>query len=180
MRIGKPKSGNGGFVPCPVGAHPAVLVDVIDLGVVESSFKGEKTQRDMLKLVWEVVALAEGGKRYLVSQKYTKSLHEKSNLRKHLKSWRGGKDFSEDEIEDGFEAEHLLHKPCIVCVTQDTGNDGRVWAKVESVLPAGGTTTAPSGQYTRVQDREGFHAPQTAPAAPANQPAQSESDFIPF
>jgi hypothetical protein len=178
MRIGKPKSGNGDFVPCPVGAHPAVLVDIVDLGIVESSFKGEKTPRDMLKLVWEAVALAEGGKRYLVSQKYTKSLHEKSNLRKHIKSWRGGKDFSEEELDKGFELETLVHKPCIVCVTQDTGNDGRVWAKVESVLPPGGTLTVPSGNYVRVKDRDGYQPPK---AAPTSQPTmQDEPDFIPF
>ena len=41
------------FKPHPEGIHPAICVDVIDLGLVETDFQGQKKMVNKVKLVFE-------------------------------------------------------------------------------------------------------------------------------
>jgi hypothetical protein len=161
-------SNNGGdFLPCPLGAHPAVCVDVVDLGLVEQTYKGETKKKHMIRLVWEAEV---AGERFLVFQRYGLSLHNKSVLRKHLKSWRG-KDFTDAEVEAGFDVEKLLGKSCLLVVSHNNGDDGKIWTNVDSILPPPGMAAVqPSGTYVRVKDRP----PKDASPAQA-QPKRSEA-----
>jgi hypothetical protein len=68
----------------------------------------------------------------VIKKSYTKSLHEKAGLRKHLESWRG-KSFTEEEAK-GFDIEKLLGVYCMINVTSDE-HDGKTYSNVAAISP---------------------------------------------
>ena len=77
------------FKPHPEGIHPAVCVDVIDLGLVETDFQGQKKLVNKVKVVFESEQKSEDGKNCTVSKNFTASLHPKAKLADFLGKWRG-------------------------------------------------------------------------------------------
>lgn len=145
----------GNFIPAPEGVHNAVCVDIVELGEVQTTW-GPKS---MIRVVWEIDAKMEGGKPFLVMQRYTPSLGAKTTLRKHLKSWRG-RDFTKEELE-GFELDDILGASCQLVIEHNDGNNGNTYANISAILKAK-DKLAPSGGYVRVKDREdkGEYKPQ--------------------
>lgn len=137
------------FLPAPAGLHRAVCVDVVDLGMVETTFGTKR----MVRLVWQIEESMPDGRMFSVGQRYAASLHEKANLRKVLESWRG-KAFTAEELK-GFDLEKLIGINCQLNVVQ-TVRDGKTFANVQTVVPPakGSTVLQADGSYTRVKDRE--------------------------
>ena len=52
----------GDFKPHPEGIHPAICVDIMDLGLVESDFQGQKKMVNKVKLTFESEAKTDDGK----------------------------------------------------------------------------------------------------------------------
>lgn len=156
------------FTPAPEGMFPAVCVDVVDLGVVDSAF-GKKHK---LKIVWEIDQTMENGQRFTVQKWYTASMHEKSTLAKDLKAWRG-RGFSPEELK-GFDPERIVGAPCQLVIVH-TEKDGAVYANIQSILKAGTSKLAPSGRYIRVKDR-----PDQKGAPMTNGKGHQEDSAIPF
>jgi hypothetical protein len=149
------KRSNANFVPCPSGLHQACCVDIIDMGVIESSAyldtKGKPKRQHKIRLAWQVAELMEDGKPFLVQKRYTLSLDEKANLRKDLESWRGLA-FTEAQL-GGFDLEVLIGVNCQVNVTQ-VQKDGQTYANVTAIVPcAKGTPKLKPVAYVRVKDR---------------------------
>jgi hypothetical protein len=138
--------GGGDFQPCPEGVHNAVCVDVVDLGVLETPW-GSKHK---LRIVWEVEAKMDDGRPFTVRRQFTASLHEKSELCKCLKSWRG-RPFTKEELA-GFDTEKIVGASAVLVVGHDE-KDGNCWANVTAVSKAT-KKLEPSGKYVRVKDRE--------------------------
>ena len=147
------------FQPAPEGLHRAVCVDVVDLGMLETDF-GRKHK---VMLSWQLEERMDGtGKPFLVSKRYTLSLHKKSALRPDLESWRG-KPFSEEEIS-GFDLEKLLGVNCQLNVVHNKTAEG-TYANVSAVVPAPkGMPGLKVQDYTRVCDREGYEPPEAEEA----------------
>lgn len=80
------------------GQYVGVIVDVIDLGEVQTGF-GVKPK---VQIKWMLDTLNSEGEPYFVSAFYTASLHEKANLRKALKSILGA------DVSGQFDLEELL------------------------------------------------------------------------
>lgn len=141
------------YAPAPAGAHPAVCVDVVDLGVLKVSYAGKEKSQHKVNIVWQIEELRDDGKAFEVRKRYTLSLHEKAGLRKDLESWRG-RQFSPAELE-GFDLENLLGIGCLINIVHAPGKDGGTFANVASIMkmPKGMATPKPIG-YTRVCDRE--------------------------
>lgn len=136
------------YTPAPEGVHAAVCVDVADLGTEETPW-GEAHK---CRIVWEISAKMEDGRPFTINKKYTVSLHEKSNLFKDLKAWRG-RAFTAAEL-DGFDLEKVLGAPCQLVVTHDE-KDGKVYGNISAILKADPKNRlTPSGKYKRWQDRE--------------------------
>ena len=119
------------FKPVSEGFHQAVCKSVYNLGLQEINYQTERKIEHRVVIVWEVDERItdEGeykGKRYNLSREYKVSLHEKSNLRKDLISWRG-RDFTDDELQ-GFELNSIIGANCWLEVTHDGD-----YAKVKSV-----------------------------------------------
>lgn len=138
------------FIPAPDGLANAVCVDVVDLGMVDGVF-GTKHK---VKVVWEIEAKMQDGRRFIVQKQYTASLHEKSNLAVDLKTWRG-RALTTDEVK-GFDLEKIVGVPCQLVIVH-AEKDGQVYANVQTVLKASATKLTPSGNYVRVMNRPEQH-----------------------
>jgi hypothetical protein len=142
MPILATKSENeGNFERIPAGTHQAVCYAVWDLGYQKTVWNGqEKVQRKVV-ISWEIdkKITNEGeykGKRFVISNRYTLSLSEKANLRKHLESW-SGKSFKEYE-QTGYDLEQLIGKNCLLNIVHEEKN-GKTYANISGVMavPAG-------------------------------------------
>jgi hypothetical protein len=158
---------NGAFVPAPEGLHKAVCVDVVDKGILETPW-GEKPK---IRIIWEIEAAMDDGRRFIVGKTYTASLHEKSNLHKDLRSWRG-RPFTAEELA-GFDMDKVIGVPCQLLVTH-TERDGTVFANVAAVTKAQGTPLKPTGSYVRMKDRRPL---QPAASLAEQGPAEEEIPF---
>ena len=117
-----PKPSEEGFTRerVPAGTHQAVCQSVHDVGIQETTYNGETKRQHTVIIVWEVnERLTEGkfaGQRFVVSKKYTLSLHEKSTLRHDLMAWRG-RDFTDAEL-NAFDLESITGANCMLSITE--------------------------------------------------------------
>lgn len=175
------------FVPAPAGVFVAVCVDEIDLGMVTREFGGEKHEKHMVRLVWQIGEDMKDGKPYLVKKDYTASLHEKAALRADLEGWRG-KAFTFDELV-GFDLENIIGAPCMLNIVHKQGRKGGTFANIAAImpLPKGMVKLAPR-DYVRVKDRPVKDVLLSAPRnghqpPPEEQPPFSDGitdDDVPF
>lgn len=128
----------------PTGLQPAVCVDVVDLGVQKTPY-GEQHK---VSIIFELEATDSESNHFVLTRKYSKSLHPKSNLRKDLKKWRGAP-FNDRDLRQGFNLEKVVRQPAMLYL--ENRND---FIAISSVLPPeDGAVYQPSGEYTRVEDR---------------------------
>lgn len=119
------------FEICPAGTFPARCVWLIDLGTQVSSYQGKEKAQLKVLIGFELpTELMDDGRPFLVTQKYTNALHEKSNLQKMLESWRGTK-FTEQEAE-AFDLTKLIGMPCMLSVIHNMSND-KTYANISSI-----------------------------------------------
>lgn len=136
------------FTPPPEGVWPAVCVDVVDLGMVESPWGA----KEKCRIVWEIAQKMADGRPFIATKQYTVSLHEKANLHKDLKAWRG-KSFTADEMK-GFDVENVIGAPCQLVITHEE-KEGLIYGNVTAILRAQkNAVLKPSGKYIRHQDRD--------------------------
>lgn len=131
----KPTEG-GDFTPPPAGTHPAICHRFIDLGTQKSTFSGEsKTQRKVM-LSWEITdpdLRMEDGNAFVISQRYTWSMHEKATLRKTLEAWRGQPFVESDFGQGGFDVRKLLGVGCLLSILH-ADKDGKTYANIGAVM----------------------------------------------
>jgi hypothetical protein len=160
------------YSAAPEGLWPAVCVDVVDLGIVKTPF-GDQVK---IQIRWQLEERdPKTGKRYLIVQSYTPSLHEKSRLRPMLEAWRGRK-FNKDE-EKQFDVEKLLGANCQLQVIHNIKNEGQIYANVQAVVPAGkGSVKLRPDDYIRMVDR----AKQEGQQHGDTNGAVNGDDWVPF
>lgn len=158
MAIIASKTSGSTFTPHPEGQFAAVCVDVVDLGIIETTFKGVKKRKHKIDIYffcgeWKET---EDGRRFplTVRERFTLTLSEMGNLRPFLEAWRG-KRFTPEE-EEGFDVEKLLHAPALITVSHNESN-GNTYANVVSCtkLPKAMLHEAPDepADYVRMKDR---------------------------
>ena len=114
------------FEPVSEGVHSAVLADIIDLGKVQTAF-GEK---DKVRFVWLTDEADENGRTKRVSKSYTKSLHEKANLRKDVEKILGKPLGS----AQSFDVEKLIGAQNQLVIEHNEGTDGKVYGNVKAIM----------------------------------------------
>jgi hypothetical protein len=118
------------YTTAPEGLWPAVCCDVVDLGIVQSQFGPQ----EKIEIRWQLEEVDQKtGRRFLIVQRYTPSLHEKSRLRPMLEAWRGRKFSKEEEAQ--FDIEKLLGANCQLQIIHNVKDEGRVYANVQAVVP---------------------------------------------
>jgi hypothetical protein len=147
------KASGSTFTPAPAGTHQAVCVDVVDRGIQDVEWKGQKKKRHKVSIHWLINEMRpEDGKPFMLSKWYTLDLSENANLRKDLQAWRG-KPFASDEL-DGFDLENLLGANCILTVVH-AAKDGKTYANIAGIggLMKGMPKMEVPSDYIRLADR---------------------------
>jgi hypothetical protein len=161
--IAKASAGTGEvFTPAPAGLHRAICCDVVDLGMVTGAY-GTKHK---VRIIWQTELAMPDGKPFMVDQRYTLSLDERSNLRKDLEAWRG-RPFTLEEAA-GFDLERLINVPCGLLVVHKpmTKDPSKHFANIQAVLPAMAGAPLKVRDYVRVIARKAATNGHAAPVAP--------------
>ena len=120
---------SGDFKPHPEGIHPAVCVDVMDLGLVETEFQGQKKMVNKVKITFETEAKTEDGKNCTVSKNFTASLHPKAKLAEFLGKWRGRPVVPGETIDLG----KLIGACCTLVISHQQNMVGKTYASIDAV-----------------------------------------------
>lgn len=168
---------SGDFKLVPAGQYGAVCVDVVDLGIVKTTWEGREKQVHKCRIVFELDTVdTETGKRLRASRQFTVSLSEKASIRAFLESWRG-RPFTADELK-GFDTENLIGVGSLLQVVHAERN-GKMYDNINSIMlpPRGMKWPEPSGEYVRVQDRPKAGEPG---APPLDDAPPHDDDDLPF
>ena len=163
--------GGEAFPLASEGTHAAVCVDVVDLGMVDTEYMGEKKKKHKIYIAWQIGEKRGDGNQFELRSYYVLSLHEKANLRKDLESWRGRR-FTLDELQ-GFDVGPLVGASALLNVLHNESK-GKTYANVAGVMPLPNGMTAPEANYVRAKDRTDK---ATAPAQ-AEQPKQPRARVL--
>lgn len=141
-------TGGTTFEPCPAGSYLARCIQLIDLGTVESNFEGKPTRARKVLIAWEILddeCRRDDGQPFILSKRFTQSLHEKAALRKTLAAWRG-RDFTPLELK-GFDLKTVLGKDAFISVIH-ADKDGKTYANIAAVMkpPKGMTAQVDSAE----------------------------------
>jgi hypothetical protein len=125
-----------GFDRIKPGNYQAVCLGVYNLGLQETKdMKGNVVNKPQIYMVFEVDEKNNTGENYVIGKIYTDSFHEKSNLRKHLESWRS-RQFTNDELEN-FDVEAIISKHCFLNITHNKNG----YPQIDSITPVPASVT---------------------------------------
>jgi hypothetical protein len=141
------------------GEHLAVLADVIDLGEVDTQYG----KRDRVRKIWLVDQRDKEGKLIAVAHSYTKSLHEKSSLRKAIKAILGRDPGNSMDLETLLGTNMRL-------VIEHREYDDRTFAAIAVMLRPrkGDPVLRVPGDFVRAKDRNDSKPPSGGGAPPNN------------
>ncbi len=114
--------------------HHAICAFVEDIGIHKNKFQPEKPPQHKILLFWELEQKMSDGRPFMLSKRYTLSLHEKATLRHDLEAWRG-KGFTPEELES-FDVEKLRGVQCRLSVVHKPGENGKVSATISAIMKA--------------------------------------------
>lgn len=124
------KNTGGEYQRPSTGTVQAVCYGVVDIGFQDTPW-GKKHQ---VVILFEINEKMKGGdydgKRFVISKKYSLSLHPESNLGKDLRSWTG-KEFKEDEQ---FDIEQLKGHNCLLSI-QETKKNDKTYTNIATISP---------------------------------------------
>lgn len=172
-------SGGGNFTPHPEGQYAARCVDVVDMGWQRTDY-GPKYKVRVVFFCGEFLDKEVDGKTVnmpmLVSSFFTASLHEKSNLRQFLESWRGAV-FTADEL-GRFDLEKMLDAPAFLQIIHRKVGE-KTYANIKSIMRIPQNMTPPDtpADFERACDREGWTGP--APHPDHDRSAADPGDSVP-
>jgi hypothetical protein len=177
-------SGKKKFTPAPEGLWPGICVDVVDLGMVESS-KYEPRHMVQIRWVLDAEPALESGKPHMAMRQFGNSLGKKSHLRPFLEAWRGRK-FTNEELEL-FDLETLIGACGQIQIIHAT-HDGETYGNVQAVVPypRGMSKMTVPTDYVRQVDREKREEYEKHPDGNGNRsdeyeaPYPSTDEDIPF
>jgi hypothetical protein len=170
------------FKPHAEGIYPAVCVDVIDLGMMETEFQGQRRLVNKVRLVFETEQKNEEGKNCTLSKTFTASLNSKAKLAEFLGKWRGRPIVPGETIDLG----KLIGACCTLVISHQQNMVGRTYASIDAVSKPTKKLAASGGydpalarqrieewkakeQAGQMQNSERrMQNPQRVPAAPLN------------
>jgi hypothetical protein len=120
---------NGDFKPHPEGIHPAVCVDVIELGLREEEFQGRRKMVEKVRVVFESEQKLDDGRNCIISKNFTASLHPKARLAEFLGKWRGRPVLPDETINLG----KLVGACCTLVISHQQNAVGQTYAAIDAV-----------------------------------------------
>lgn len=166
--VPKPKASEVEYEMPEAGTYPARCISIVDLGEQTTNYNGEEKTARKVRFAWELVGeLDSRGRPFVVSKRYTLSLHEKAALRKDLENWRG-KGFTEAELA-AFDLEALIKAPAILTIQHRAVGD-KTYANVTAVArPMKGMTIPNAESDTLLFSLDDPHNLDAVPAWLQNQ-----------
>lgn len=171
-------SGSPREMPEP-GLCNAVCAYVEDLGVELSKY-GKLQHRCVIGFELDQ-RMSEGenaDKRFILTNWYTASLYEGSNLRRDLEAWRG-RPFTPEELA-GFDLETVLGVGATVNVVHGTNKAGKPKAEIASISPrykaAEKMVPETKGTPPWVLERRQKNAEEEAKRNPQREPGEDDFD----
>lgn len=158
----------GDFKPHPEGIHPAVCVDLIDLGLVESEWQGQRRLVNKLRLVFETEQRGEDGRNCITTRTFTASLHPKAKLSEFIGKWRGRPVVPGESID----LSKLIGANCTLVISHQQNMVGRTYASIDAVSKPTKRLVA-SGSYDPALARQRiaeWKAKEAGQAQPASAP----------
>jgi hypothetical protein len=152
---------SGDFKPHPEGIHPAVCVDVMDLGLVETEFQGQRRMVNKVKLVFESEQKTDEGKNCIVFRNFTASLHPKAKLAEFLGKWRGRPVLPGETID----LAKLLGACCTLVISHQQNLAGKTYASIDAISKPT-KKLAVSGHYDPAAARQRYAEWKAKQAAP--------------
>lgn len=129
----------------PSGNYIARCYQMLQIGTVDEMVMGATKTLNKVRIGWELPTELKifnpdkGEQPFVISKEFTLSMHEKSNLRKLLASWRGI-DFTEDEAKC-FDITKLLSVPCMINVIHkpSKSDPSKIYEEISNVsaMPKG-------------------------------------------
>ncbi len=148
----------------PAGNYIARCYQMIHIGHVREMILGDIKTLNKVRIGWElptekkVFNPEKGEQPFVISEEYTLSMHEKSNLRKTLASWRG-KDFTIEEATS-FDITKLIGVSCMLNIIHKPAKSdpSRMYQKIGSISPlAKGVTCPPQINPSSVLEYDKFN-----------------------
>jgi len=139
----------GDFKPHVEGIHNAVCVDVINLGLVETEFQGQRRLVNKVRIVFETEQRTEDGRNCTISKTYTASLHPKAKLTEGLGKWRGRPVVPGESID----LDKLIGACATLVISHQTSLAGRTYASIDAISKPTKRLVA-SGGYDPVLARQ--------------------------
>jgi hypothetical protein len=165
------------FIPHPEGIHPAVCLDVLDMGLMEVEFQGQRRMVNKVKLVFESEQKMDDGRNFTVSKNFTASLNLKAKLAEFLGKWRGRPVVPGESVD----MNRLVGACCTLVISHQLNKVGRPYASIDAiskptkrVVPSGGYDPAAARQRLAEWKAKQVAAPRAyvaAPNAAAGQPS---------
>lgn len=171
------KNEGGTFQIAPEGQYAAVCCDVIDLGIVETTWKGNIKKVHKCAIVFQLNELNDKGQPFEVAERFTVSMYDNARLRKFLGDWRG-KAYTDDEAEAGAPLHKLEGINALVQIEHNQAN-GKTYANVGSIMKAPkGAPVLKIENYARAAFWKKAEAPPPDDASPAS--SGDDDDDLPF
>jgi len=158
----------GDFKPHPEGIHPALCVDLIDLGLVDSEWQGQHRLVNKVRLVFETEQRGEDGRNCIITKTFTASLHPKAKLSEFIGKWRGRPIVPGESID----LSKLIGANCTLVISHQQNMVGRTYASIDAVSKPTKRLVA-SGSYDpalarqRIAEWKAKEAGQAQPASAA-------------
>lgn len=167
------------------GSVQGVLAEVVDLGLLQVEWNGEKKIQHKCQLIFEITEEKDGDtqERLTVSRRFTASLDERGNLRKFLEGWRG-RAFTPDEAK-AFDLDTLVGVNAILSLSHNE-KGGKTYCNVASAarLLQGMPKITLSQAYTPYAEilakRNAAKAQAVGMSQETNREPGDEEDEIPF
>jgi hypothetical protein len=161
------------------GSFHGVLADVVDLGMITTSYQGVSKTQPMVRIVWFLNVNGTDGKALSVAQRYNANLHEKSTLYKHVKMILNA------APPTALDLESLIGQTRQLFILRNTAADGKEYANIQGIAPAQPGVVVPiPADFVRFKNKPpkapfvpGGAAPAQRQAAPVA--AQAAGAFVP-
>lgn len=143
------KASSGNRQPAiEAGSYAAKCYAVVDMGEHYSAMYGKYSRKVLImwELPYETAVFDGEEKPRAISEIYTNSISEKSNLRKTLENWRG-RAFTAEELE-GFDLRNVLGTGCMLSIIHmQKKNEPGEYAKIGSVSKLPKNMPVPQDTY---------------------------------
>lgn len=149
------------------GPHYGVLIDVVDLGIISTTFNGQPKSYPGIRFIWQLATVGQDGKPLQVwSPKLNaSSWHEKGNLYKTVKMIIGV------PPTPALDPESLIGQVRQLFISRDKSADGtKDFANIVGIAPAPGIALPVPADYVRVKFRQPANTANTQQVPPSTQP----------